>query len=63
MRIKRDPVKSAKEDIADILRNHEWLIHREAGPPINECWIDYEMLADLVYDIKQGKTFGRGAIN
>lgn len=63
MIIKRDPVKAAKADIADILRNHEWLIHRNFGPPINECDIDFDMLADLVYDIKQGRTFGRGAIN
>jgi hypothetical protein len=62
MKIKQDPAKQAKAQIADILRNHEWLILRESGDHTPD-WIDYEMLADLVYDIVRGKTFGREAIN
>jgi hypothetical protein len=62
MIIKKDPAKQAKADIADILRNHEWLYLRESGDHTPD-WIDYEMLSDLVYDLVKGKTFGRGAIN
>jgi hypothetical protein len=62
MKIKRDPVKAAKVDIADILRNHEWLYH-ERHSPMFDCSINYELMADVVWDLIQGRTFGRGAIN
>lgn len=63
MIIKKDPAAAAKRDIADILRNHEWLFLVNAGAYEGDSYILYDLLADLVYDIRQGKTFGRGAIN
>ena len=55
-------MKAAKVDIADILRNHEWLYH-ERHSPMFDCSINYELMADVVWDLIQGRTFGRGAIN
>lgn len=62
MKIKKDPVKAKKAQIAEILRNHEWLYH-ERHSPMFDCSINEDLLADLVYDISQGNTFGRGEIN
>ena len=62
MKIRKDPVKAKKAQIAEILRNHEWLMH-ELHSSQAECHINFDLLADLVYDIYQGNTFGRGEIN
>jgi hypothetical protein len=50
VKIKRDPKAEAISEIAEVLRNHEWLFFR-VDPPLD--WIDYPMLADLVYDMIQ----------
>lgn len=51
MKIRQDPRAQRIRAIKEHLERHEWLFLCHAGAPINESWINYELLADLVYDL------------